>query len=292
MQQKTARLRMIAISPRSRMSRWMMLLRQPGMKIVPARWRGEMLPGGREGTIVEASRNPQRQPQQTVLDSCPPPTVLYATNPCDQTVNRLHVQLHLDLNGPRVAYRQSRFQVLQAEETEVVAMMINMVGLTDLRSKDFLAKDLQVTEAARERRRGTPEILMGLKEVIVMTARGLGGLLLMPVILVKSLATPLAGSHWDHSKCLALKLRETILAHHTSGNLCLHSRCLALMVQERSLASRPSVNLFPRSRCLPRTILPTVTEAWAHPPRNLSHRSNMTPELLPTNKPRVLLLNL
>lgn len=283
---------MIVINPRSRMSRWTMLLRQPGMKIVQASWRGEMLPGGREGTIVEASRNPQRQLQQTILDSRLPPTALCATNPCDQTVSRLHVQLLLDLNAPRVAYHQSRFRVLQAEETEVVAMTINMVGLTDLRSKDFPAKDLQVTEAVRERRRGTPEILMGLNEVIGMTARDLGGLLLMPVILVKSLAAPLAGSRWGHSKCPALSLCEMILVHPTSGNLCLHSRCLALMVQGRSLASHPSVSLFPHSRCLPRTILPIVTEAWVHPPRNLSHRSNMTLELLPTNKPRVLVLNL
>lgn len=283
---------MIVISPRSRMSRWMMLLRQPGMKIVQASWRGEMLPGGQEGTIVEASRSPQRQPHQTILDSRPPPTALYATSPCDQTVNRLHVQLLLDLNGPKVAYRQSRFRVLQAEETGAVAMMINMVGLTDLRSKDCPAKDLQVTEAVRERRRGTREILTGLNGVIGTTARGLGGLLLMPVILVKSLAAQLAVSRWDHSKCRALSLREMILVHPTSGNLCLHSRCLALMVQGRSLASHPSVSLFPHSRCLPRTILPIVTEAWVHPPRNLCNRSNMTPGLLPTNKPRVLVLNL
>jgi hypothetical protein len=213
-------------------------------------------------------------------------------NLCDQTANRLHVRLPLDLNDLKVACRQSRFQLHQAEEEiGVVAMMINMAGSTDPRSRDFPAKDLQVTEAAREHRRGTQEILMGLNEVIGTTAKGLGGLLLMPVILVKSLAAPL-DSPCLRSKCPALKLRETIPAHHTSANLCLRSRCLALMVRGTNLATRPSVTLFLRSRCLPRTISPTVTEAWAHPPRNPSHRSNMTPELHPTNKLRVLVLSL
>lgn len=243
--------------------------------------------------IVEANRSLQRQHLQATPDYRLPPTALSAMNLCDQTANRLHVRLLPDLNDLRVACRQSRFQLHQAvEETGAVAMMINMAGLTDPRSKGFPAKDLQVIEAARERRRGTREILTGLNEVIVTTARGPGGLLLILAILVKSLAVPLAGNRWDHNKCPALKLRETTPAHHTSGNLYLRSRCLAPMVQGTSLASHPSVTLFLRSRCLPRTIHPTATEVWVHRPRNPSHRSNMTRELQPINKLRVLVLNL
>lgn len=243
--------------------------------------------------IVEANRSLQRRHLQATPDYRPPPTALFEMNLCDQIASRLHVQLLPDLNDLRVACRQSRFQLHQAvEETGAVAMMISMAGLTDPRSKGFLAKDLQVIEAARERRRGTREILMGLNEVIVTTARGLGGLLLILVILVKSLAVPLAESRWDHSKCPAPKLREMIPAHHTSANLCLRSRCLAPTVQGTSLASHRSVNLFLRSRCLPRTIHPTVTVAWVHHPRNPSHRSNMTRELHPINQLRVLVLNL
>ena len=148
---------------------------------------------------------------------------------------------------------------------------------------------------------------MGLNGVIGRTARGLGGLLLMLVILARSLVAPLAGSRCHHSKCPALRLRETILVYRTSGTLSLRSRCLALMVQGRSLASRPSVTLFPRSRCLPPTIHPTiVTEAWVHRLRNLlilkgfrrgnlrvsTVDSNRTPGLDQTNKLRAQVLNL
>jgi hypothetical protein len=119
---------------------------------------------------------------------------------------------------------------LAEEETGVVAMMINTVGLTDLPSKDFRAKDLQAIEVAREHQRGTQEILMALSGVIGMTARDLEDLLLTLVILVKSLAAQLAASPCRRSKCLVLKVHETIFARHTSGNLCLRSRCLALMV--------------------------------------------------------------
>ena len=203
-----------------------MHLRQLGTKIVRRKEiRDDLL-----GTIVEASRNPRRQPQQATPDSRPPPTALCA-NPCDRTVNRRRARSLLDLNDPRVAYLQSHFLVRQAEaETEVVATMINTVGLTDPPTKDFLARDLRVIEAARERQRGTQEILMDLNVVIGMTVRALGGLLLMPVILVKSLAAPLVASLCHRSKCPVLKVHETISARHTSGNLCLRSRCLALMV--------------------------------------------------------------
>lgn len=205
----------------------MMHLRQLGMRIV----RREEIRDDLLGTIAEANQNPRRQPQQATLDSRPLPTALYATSPCDRTVNLRHALLLLGLNDPRVAYRQSRFPVRPAEaETEVVATTINTVGLTDLPSKDFPAKGLRVIEAARERQRGTREILMGLNVVIGMTARGLGGLLLMPVILVKSLAAPLAASLCLRSKCPVLKVHETMFARHTSGNLCLRSRCLAPMV--------------------------------------------------------------
>ena len=205
----------------------MMHLPQLGTKIV----RREGIRDDLLGTIAEASQNPRRQSQQATLDSRPLPMALYATSPCDRTVNLRHALLLLDLNDPRVAYRQSRFPVHPAEAgTEVVETTINTVGLTDLPSKDFPARDLQAIEAAPERQRGTREILMGLNVVIGMTARGLGGLLLMPVILVKSLAAPLAASLCRRSKCPVLKMHETMFARPTSGNLYLRSRCLAPMV--------------------------------------------------------------
>lgn len=209
----------------------MMHLWQLGAKIVQVSRRGEILLEDLLGTIVEASRNPQHRHLQATPDCRPRQTALYVANPCDRTVNRRHALLLLDLKDLRVAYRQSRFQVHQAEEeTEVVAMTISTVASTDLPNKDYPVKDLRVIEAARERQRETQEILMGLNVVIGMTARGPGGFLPMHAILVKSLAALIAASPCRHSKCPLLKVHETIFARHTSGNICLHSRCLTPMV--------------------------------------------------------------
>jgi len=262
-----------------------MPLRQLGMKIVQANQREEIPHEGLVGTIVEANRNPRRQLLQAVLDSRPRPTALYAANPCDQTASRQHAQSLLDLRDPRLACRQSRFQVDQADvEIEVLATMISTAGLTDPPNKDSPAKDPQAIEAAQERQKGTQEILMGLNGATGRTARDLGGLLLMPVILARSLEAPPVASRCHRSRCPAPKQLETMFVHHPSGNLFLHSRCLA---RGRSLASRPSVNLFLRSRCLRPTIhLTTATEGWAHHLRNrptLNGFLKLDLRALPTN---------
>jgi hypothetical protein len=193
------------------------------------------------------------------------------------------------------------------EETEVVATMTNTADLTDPQSKGFPAKDPRAIETVQEHQRGIREIRMGPSEVIGRIARGLGGLLLMPVILVRSFAAPLAVTRYHHSRCLALKPRQTMLAHHTSGNHFLRNRCLALMGQGKSLAPHLSASLYLHSRCPRPTTRPTTAiEAWVHLPRSRrtpkgSHKwnlraitldSNTTPGLRLINRLRVLVLNL
>jgi hypothetical protein len=205
-----------------------------------------------------------------MLDSHPQPMALGASSPCDRTANHQHALLLLDPNDPRVACLQSRFQVHQPdEETEVVATMTNTADLTDPQSKGFPAKDPRAIETVQEHQRGIREIRMGPSEVIGRIARGLGGLLLMPVILVRSFAAPLAVTRYHHSRCLALKPRQTMLAHHTSGNHFLRNRCLALMGQGKSLAPHLSASLYLHSRCPRPTTRPTTAiEAWVHLPRS------------------------
>jgi hypothetical protein len=162
-----------------------------------------------------------------------------------------------------VAFHRSQSRVHQEDvATEVVATMTSMVDSTDLLNQGSRAKDLQDITAAREHRIETPEIRMGLRVVIGTIVWDLGGLMLTPVILVKSLATLPDVSLCLLNKCLLLCHHGRILAPHPSVNLWVRNRCPTILMAHET--SRPaSVNLWGHSKCLHSTTRQTAAiEAW------------------------------